>query len=86
VEQLQGQERRVIIISTVRSTPGYLSHDFMHKLGFVGNPKRFNVAITRAQVRAVGIGRPRLVSGVIQVSHVVAPSGWHLRQVLEQLI
>jgi hypothetical protein len=51
VEQLQGQERRVIIISTVRSTPAYLSLDVKHKLGFVANARRFNVAITRAQVR-----------------------------------
>lgn len=51
VEQLQGQEKRVVIISTVRSDPSFLSHDCKHKLGFVGNPKRFNVAITRAQVR-----------------------------------
>ena len=53
VEQLQGQEKRVIIISTVRSDPTYLEHDFKHKLGFVASAKRFNVAITRAQVRVL---------------------------------
>ena len=39
----------MIIISTVRSNPDYLSHDSKYNLGFLGDPKRFNVAVTRAQ-------------------------------------
>ena len=46
-EEFQGQERRVIIVSTVRSTPQYVNTDKQYKLGFLQNPKRFNVAITR---------------------------------------
>jgi helicase MOV-10 len=39
-EQFQGQERKVIIISTVRSQVENLSKDFFYNLGFIGNPKR----------------------------------------------
>jgi superfamily I DNA and/or RNA helicase len=39
-EQFQGQERRVIIISTVRSDPAHLESDLRHNLGFLSNPKR----------------------------------------------
>ena len=46
-EEFQGQERRIIILSTVRSSPQYVLTDQQYKLGFLQNPKRFNVAITR---------------------------------------
>ena len=46
-EEFQGQERRVIIVSTIRSNPQYVYMDNQYKLGFLKNPKRFKVAITR---------------------------------------
>merc|ERR1711983_495564 len=60
-EEFQGQERRIIIISTVRSKPTLLQSDYEHKLGFLNNPKRFNVAITRAKALMVVIGNPYLL-------------------------
>ena len=42
-EEFQGQERDVIILSTVRSSVNG------NGLGFLVSPKRFNVAITRAK-------------------------------------
>ena len=57
-----GQERRVIIISTVRSSLQYDDQDAFFNLGFLSNPKRFNVAITRAQALVIVVGNPRLLA------------------------
>lgn len=61
VEQFQGQEREVIIVSTVRSTVKHDEFDKVHYLGFLSNPKRFNVSITRAKSLLVIIGNPHIV-------------------------
>ncbi|OWF53196.1 putative helicase MOV-10 isoform X2 [Mizuhopecten yessoensis] len=62
VEEFQGQERLVIIVSTVRSNPDYLSLDIQYRLGFLKNPKRFNVTLTRAKALLVVIGNPQTLS------------------------
>ncbi len=52
VEKFQGQERRAIIISTVRS----------ESIKFLGEPRRFCVAVTRAKALLVVIGDPNMLS------------------------
>ncbi|XP_028398184.1 RNA helicase Mov10l1-like isoform X2 [Dendronephthya gigantea] len=61
VEEFQGQERLVIIISTVRSCETLIAFDYTHNIGFLSNPKRFNVAITRAQALMIVIGNPHVL-------------------------
>ncbi|KAF8916713.1 P-loop containing nucleoside triphosphate hydrolase protein [Mucidula mucida] len=62
VEQFQGQERRVIIISTVRSNKEFITSDIKRSLGFVANRQRFNVAVTRAQALLIVVGNPEVLS------------------------
>ncbi|KAJ3568903.1 hypothetical protein NP233_g5406 [Leucocoprinus birnbaumii] len=61
VEDFQGQERRVIIISTVRSSKEFISYDIRHTLGFVASPRRFNVSVTRAKALLIVIGDPEVL-------------------------
>ncbi len=62
IEEFQGDERRVIIVSMVRASQQYLNHDLKFSLGFVHNQKRFNVAISRAMSLLICIGDPNLLS------------------------
>lgn len=61
IEKLQGQERLIVIISTVRSKPEFVQHDVKFHLGFLKNPKRMNVALTRAKALLIVIGNPNLL-------------------------
>ena len=40
-EEFQGQERRVIILTTVRSNPDFIQQDQLVQIGFLKNRKRF---------------------------------------------
>ncbi|KAJ4843442.1 putative RNA helicase sde3 [Turnera subulata] len=61
VEQFQGQERKVIVVSTVRSTVKHNDFDRVHCLGFLSNPRRFNVAVTRAISLLIIVGNPHII-------------------------
>jgi helicase MOV-10 len=55
-EEFQGQERLIMILSTVRSSIN------SPEIGFLSNEKRFNVAVTRAQALLIVIGDSKLLS------------------------
>ncbi|TNN76027.1 RNA helicase Mov10l1 [Liparis tanakae] len=61
VEEFQGQEFLVIIMSTVRSNESVQSDDLQAALGFLANPKRFNVAITRPKALLLVVGNPHIL-------------------------
>ncbi|QRW00523.1 RNA helicase [Ceratobasidium sp. AG-Ba] len=50
------KERKVIIVSTVRSSADQIEFDLRHTLGFVANDRRFNVTVTRAQALLIIVG------------------------------
>lgn len=62
VEGFQGQERKVIIISVVRSCNYLINEDVKHALGFVASRRRLNVAITRARALIIILGNPKLLA------------------------
>ncbi|XP_012690883.1 putative helicase mov-10-B.1 [Clupea harengus] len=58
VEEFQGQERLVVMVSTVRSSINYVKMDQDFNIGFLTNVKRFNVAMTRSKSLLVVVGNP----------------------------
>lgn len=51
----------MIVVSTVRSSVEHIQLDLSHRLGFLANPKRFNVAVTRAKQLLVVVGNPAVL-------------------------
>ncbi|XP_017029857.2 probable RNA helicase armi [Drosophila kikkawai] len=62
VEEFQGQERDIMLISTVRSSQALIRSDSQLSLGFVKSSKRMNVAISRARAMMVVFGNPNLLA------------------------
>lgn len=54
----------------VRSNESLVGVDVRHSVGFLSNPKRFNVAITRAQALLVVIGNPHVLCQVSALTSV----------------
>ncbi|KAG5684121.1 hypothetical protein PVAND_013365 [Polypedilum vanderplanki] len=65
VEEFQGQERDIILISTVRTTRTFTSNDPSQNtagLGFLQSGKRTNVAISRARALLIVFGKEAILS------------------------
>ncbi|KAI8619601.1 P-loop containing nucleoside triphosphate hydrolase protein [Chytriomyces sp. MP71] len=62
VEDYQGMERRIIVISIVRSRVKFVNADLAHDVGLVRSPARMNVAMTRAQALLVVVGNPHVLA------------------------
>uniref|UniRef100_A0A671PPN9 RNA helicase n=1 Tax=Sinocyclocheilus anshuiensis TaxID=1608454 RepID=A0A671PPN9_9TELE len=61
VEEFQGQERKVILVSAVRSSKEHIILDEPFNIGFLKNEKRFNVAVTRAKALFIMVGNPTIL-------------------------
>lgn len=62
MEEFQGDEREIIIISTVRTREKQLDFDKQFNLGFLFDEKRFNVAVSRAKWMVIVVGDPTILS------------------------
>ena len=64
VEKFQGREKKIIIISTVRSSPSCFYPASSYSRGLLTDKKRFNVAVTRCMALEIIIGNPYVLNKV----------------------
>jgi helicase MOV-10 len=64
VEYFQGREKLIVIVTTVRSAT--------KTIGFLNNPKRLNVALTRAKALLIVIGNPETLGKDALFSRFIA--------------
>jgi hypothetical protein len=62
VEDYQAVERDVIVLSMTRSTQAFVASDMERRMGLLGQPKRSNVALTRAEHLLIVVGDPNTMA------------------------
>lgn len=77
VEAFQGKEKRVVIVSCVRSSVESVALDKKFALGFASSPNRLNVAISRAVAGLVVVGNMDLFAK--------DPDWWRVLNIANQL-
>lgn len=58
IEDYQAKECDVVVLSLTRSLEALIKHDIDRRLGVFGQPKRSNVAMTRAENMFIVVGNP----------------------------
>jgi superfamily I DNA and/or RNA helicase len=71
VEEFQGQERQIILVSTVRTNANHLTADAHFNLGFLQCKKRMNVAISRARALLVVFGKESILGQDESWNHLI---------------
>ena len=61
LEAFQGLESRLVILCTTRTRDRFLDQDVAKGLGVIHEPKRYNVALTRAKQGLIVIGNPAVL-------------------------
>jgi RNA helicase armi len=71
VEEFQGQERQIILVTTVRTNANLLHTDVQFSLGFLQCKKRMNVAISRARALLVVFGKESILGQDESWNHLI---------------